>query len=362
MTDAQKWLALVGAVGAAWLLYLLGPVLTPFLAAGLLAYLGDPLVDRLEARGAPRTAGVVIVFAVLAAVFLLLLLLLVPLLDDQIRTLVHQLPAYFRWVEGTVLPWLSAHLGLRPDWSALDSLRDSIREHWQAAGGVAAGVVRSVSSSGLALMGWAANLVLIPVVTFYLLRDWDRLVAGIRALLPRPWEPTVARLARESDEVLAGFLRGQLLVMVSLGLIYATGLWLTGLDLAFLIGLLAGLVNFVPYLGFILGIVLAGVAMLVQTGGDVLALLPVAGVFLVGQVLEGTVLTPMLVGDRVGLHPVAVIFAVLAGGQLFGFVGVLLGLPAAAVIAVFLRHARQRYLDSDLYRQPGEGQAGEGEG
>ena len=354
MTDAQKWLALALAAVGGWLLYLLAPVLTPFLTAALLAYLGDPLVDRLEARGAPRSLGVTLVFLLLVLALLLLLLLLIPLLDNQIRTLIRQLPEYFAWFEGTVLPWVAAHLNLEPDWSALETLKASIQRHWQSAGGIAAGVVQSVSSSGLALVGWAANLVLIPVVTFYLLRDWDHLMARIRELVPRAWEPTVVRLGRESDDVLAGFLRGQLLVMVSLGAIYATGLWLTGLDLAFLIGFVAGLVNFVPYLGFILGLGLATVAMLVQTGGDMLALLPVLGVFMVGQLLEGTILTPLLVGDRVGLHPVAVIFAVLAGGQLFGFVGVLLGLPAAAVIAVFVRHAHERYLESDLYRETGE--------
>jgi len=354
LTDAQKWLALVFAAAGGWLLYLLAPILTPFLTAALLAYLGDPVVDRFEARGAPRWLGIAIVFAVLLLVLLLLVLLLIPLLDTQIRILVTKLPSYFAWIEGAVLPWLTAHLGIQGDFSALDTLKESVREHWQQAGGVAAGVVQYLSRSGLALVGWAANLVLIPVVTFYLLRDWDRLMGGIRELFPRAWESTMVRLARESDEVLAGFLRGQLMVMLALGIIYATGLWLVGLDLGVLIGLVAGLVNFVPYLGFILGLALAVVAMLVQTGGDLLALLPVLGVFMVGQVLEGTVLTPLLVGDRVGLHPVAVIFAVMAGGQLFGFVGVLLGLPVAAVIAVFVRHAHQRYLESQLYREQAE--------
>jgi len=354
LSDAQKWLALALAVGGAWFIYLLAPILVPFMVAALLAYLGDPLVDRLEERGMSRTLGVSVVFAGLLLLFLALILLLIPLLDAQIRTLVDRVPAYFAWLENAVLPWLAAHLNLDPDMSALDALRDSIRDHWRRAGGIAARVVQSVSSSGLVLVGWAANLVLIPVVTFYLLRDWDRLMAGIRGLLPRAWEPTVVQLTRESDEVLAGFLRGQLLVMLALGVIYAGGLWLAGLELAFLVGLVAGLVSFVPYLGFILGVVLATAAMLVQTGGDLMALLPVLGVFLVGQVIETTFLTPLLVGDRIGLHPVAVIFAVLAGGQLFGFLGVLLGLPVAAVLAVLVRHAHQHYLASDLYRDTGE--------
>ena len=200
----------------------------------------------------------------------------------------------------------------------------------------------------MVLVGWVANLVLIPVVAFYLLRDWDRLMACLRELLPRRIEPTVTALARESDEVLGAFFRGQLLVMLGLGTIYTLGLWIVGLDLALLVGLIAGLVSFVPYLGFIIGILLAGVLALIQFH-DMAHLLGVVGVFAVGQAMEGMLLTPLLVGERIGLHPVAVIFAVLAGGQLFGFFGVLLALPVAAVIAVFLRHMRHHYVRSELY-------------
>jgi predicted PurR-regulated permease PerM len=197
--------------------------------------------------------------------------------------------------------------------------------------------------------------VLIPVVTFYLLRDWDVLVARIRELLPRQQEPTVVKLAKNSDEVLGQFLRGQLAVMVALGTIYTVGLWIVGLDLALLVGMIAGLVSFVPYLGFIVGIVLAGVAALMQFG-DAVYLLYVAIVFGIGQVLEGMVLTPLLVGDKIGLHPVAVIFAVMAGGQLFGFVGILLALPVAAVVVVILRHFREVYTASELYGDTGSSQ------
>ncbi len=352
MTDAQKWLALALVAVGGWLLYLLAPILTPFMVAGLLAYLADPLVDQMENRGLPRTGAVVVVFSGLVALLLMLALLLIPVLDHQIRALVGQVPVYIDWISRALVPVVAEHLDLEPDGSVLEALKDSVREHWQQAGGITAGVVSSVTRSGLALAGWVANLALMPVVTFYLLRDWDRLVEGIRELLPRSREDTVVALARESDEVLAGFLRGQFLVMLALGLVYATGLWLAGLDLAFLIGLIAGLVSFVPYLGFILGVVLAGVAVVVQTG-EAFSLLPVVGVFLAGQILESVVLTPWLVGDRIGLHPVAVIFAVLAGGQLFGFLGVLLALPAAAVLAVLVRHAHHRYLESHLYRRTG---------
>ena len=352
MSDAQKWLLLAITVTTGWLVYLLAPVLTPFLVAALLAYLGDPVVDRLEERGFSRTVGVTAVFLVLLLAFFLLVLLLIPLLDNQIRALIQQLPTWIQWGKERLLPFLQNTLGLEVGLPALDALREALRAHWQQAGGLAAGIVASVSTSGLALAGWMANLALIPVLAFYFLRDWDRLMEGIRGLLPRAYEPNITTMVGEADEVLAGFLRGQLLVMLTLGTFYAIGLWLAGLKLGLLIGMLAGLVTFVPYLGPIMGIITASVAMLMQTG-VVWDLIPVALVFGTGQLLEGFVLTPLLVGDRVGLHPVAVIFAVMAGGTLFGFIGVLLGLPVAAVLAVFVRHAHQRYLASDLYQQTG---------
>jgi len=191
------------------------------------------------------------------------------------------------------------------------------------------------------------------VLTFYLLRDWDHLVAGARALLPRSSSVVWVRLARESDEVLGAFLRGQVMVMFALGVIYTTGLWLVGLDFALLIGMFAGIVSFVPYLGLIVGIVIAGVAAYLQFKG--IGELPaVAAVFIVGHVLEGTVLTPRLVGERIGLHPVAVIFAVMAGAQLYGFFGILLALPFAAVAMVLLRHLLTTYRASTLYNGDSE--------
>ena len=220
--------------------------------------------------------------------------------------------------------------------------------NWKSAGGMAQNLLVSATSSSLAVLGWLANLVLIPVVGFYLLRDWDRMVAWIRETLPRPWEPTVTRLARECDEVVGAFLRGQFLVMLALGLCYTTGLMLMGLELALLIGMLAGLASIVPYLGLVLGVGAASVAALLQFG-DWHPLIGVAAVFVSAQLLEGMYLTPKLVGDRIGLHPVAVIFAVMAGGQLFGFTGVLLGLPASAVIMVLLRHLHDRYRASAIY-------------
>lgn len=349
MTTTQRWqlLALTLLIGG--LLYVLAPVLTPFVFAALLAYLGDPLVDSLQRMRLSRTSGVLVVFAIGVLSVVLVLILLVPMLERQISHFIEQLPRYVEWFRGTAVPWLEQRFGF--ELGALldtDQVVPMLQQHWQQAGGVAAAVVATVSKSGFAVIGWVMNLLLVPVVAFYLLRDWDVLIERIRALLPRPVEPAVTRVARESDGVLGAFLRGQLLVMLVLGVIYSIGLWLAGIDLALLIGMTAGLLSFVPYLGNIVGVVAAVVAALVQYQ-DFAHVAYVLAVFVVGQMLEGMVLTPWLVGDKIGLHPVAVIFAVLAGGQLFGFLGVLLALPVASVAMVVLRHAHERYLASALY-------------
>lgn len=353
MSDTQKWFWLTLTIVSGALLYLLAPVLTPFLAAALIAYMGDPLVDRLERWRLSRTWAVVVVFSGLSLLVLVLLLILLPLLERQFAVLLAKLPGYLSWVQQHALPWLQANLGLGP-LPDLEALREYAAGHWQSAGGVLAKVLSSVSRSGLNLLGALANLLLIPVVAFYLLRDWDVLMGHLRILLPRHMEPEAVKLAGSFDEVLGAFFRGQLLVMLALGVIYSLGLWLVGLDLALLIGMLAGVVSFVPYLGFIVGIVAAGIAALMQFQ-EFMPLVYVLLVFGVAQLIEGMVLTPLLLGERIGLHPVAVIFAVLAGGQLFGFFGILLALPVAAVVVVLLRYSRQRYLDSRLYSAANRG-------
>lgn len=340
----------LGLLGAVWLVaWLLGPILGPFLFSALLAYLFDPLVDRLERRGLRRTAAVCIVFSLVFVLLLLVPLVVLPLLETQVRELVATVPRLIDWLSANLLPWLQQHLGVDPDLLDAAALKEALLAHWREAGGVAAQVIRYATRSGFAVAGWLAGVVLVPVVTFYLLRDWDRLVASIQDLLPRSVEPQVSALTREIDTTLGAFLRGQLTVMVVLGAFYAGGLWLVGLKLALLIGMVAGLVSFVPYLGVIVGVASAGIAMLVQTGQP-LDIAAVVAVFVVGQLLEGFLLTPILVGDRIGLHPVAVIFAIMAGGQLFGLVGILLALPTAAVIAVLLRWAHREYKTSEVYR------------
>jgi len=346
--DSYRWFLLAGLLVTGWLLYLLAPILTPFMFAALLAYLGDPLVDKLEARKLSRTLSVVIVFMLMFSVVVIVPLLLLPVVETQVGVLIRSLPAYIDWITETFLPMLQERLGVDPATFDVGRVKAALMANWKDAGGIAANVVAYVTSSGAAMLVWLANLVLVPVLTFYMLVDWDHFVAGVRDLLPRNIEPAVTRISIESDEMLSAFLRGQFLVMLSLGLIYSVGLSIIGLNTAVLIGLLAGLVSFVPYLGVIVGLIAAGVAMLFQTH-DFMQLLPVAVVFGIGQALEGMVLTPWLVGDKIGLHPVIVMFAVLAGGQLFGFVGILLALPVAAVLVVLVRHAREKYKASGLY-------------
>ncbi|HRD73807.1 MAG: AI-2E family transporter [Dechloromonas sp.] len=348
MTDTQKWQLLALTVVLSALLYLLAPVLTPFAAAALFAYLGDPLVDRLETWRLSRTAAVAVVFGLMTLAVVGIVLLLIPMLQKQIVHFGERFPVYLAWFETVALPWLEQQTGFDLDRLQVGNLLGMAKQYWQQAGSAAATVFGGLSRSGMAVLEFIANLTLIPVVTFYLLRDWDGMVARIRELLPRAIEPTVVRLANESDAVLGSFLRGQVSVMLALGAIYTLGLSLIGIDLALLIGMIAGLVSFVPYLGVIVGFGAGLIAALVQHG-DLLHVLLVAGVFGFGQIIEGFVLTPWLVGDKIGMHPVAVIFAIMAGGQLFGFLGVLLALPVAAVIMVVLRWLHERYTESSLY-------------
>lgn len=347
ITDSQKWMILLTAALTVLVLYLLAPILMPFFAAALLAYLGDPLADKLEKKFS-RTLSVSIVFIALFSVLTIVAFFVLPLLAQQISYLIQKMPAYIDHIQHNVVPLLAEKSGVDSSLVDFDLIKKLFTAHYAQAGGLVSQLVSSVASSGLILVALIANMVLIPVVTFYLLRDWDVLMARIDELLPRKYQPVISKLAKESDEVLAAFLRGQFMVMLVLGVVYSTGLWFVDLKLALLIGMLAGLVSFVPYLGFIVGIVAASIAMLLQTQ-DMMQLIPVAIVFTIGQMLEGMLLTPLLVGDRIGLHPVAVIFAVLAGGQLFGFVGILLALPVAAVLAVLLRHAHNEYKSSAIF-------------
>ena len=349
LTDSQKWLLLasIGALG--WLLFQLAPVLTPFFFSALLAYLGNPLFSRDERLGLSRVAGVALVFVVMLVLGSGAMLVLVPALERQIALAITKPPQAIDWLQTWLLPRLSGQLGITLSIDT-DLLKQTLIGHWKELGTLVQQLALDLGHSGQRVFDWVSFLLLVPVVTFYLLRDWAGLVNGVDALLPRAVEPRIRLIMREIDAVLAEFLRGQLTVMTVLAVIYVTGLWLVGLELAFAVGMTAGLVSFVPYLGVIVGMLLASVASLLQYG-DPGHLIAAFGVFGVGQLMEGMVLSPLLVGDRIGLHPVAVIFAVMAGGQLFGFLGVLLALPVAASLVVLLRFSHREYLRSRLYTQ-----------
>lgn len=332
---------LIAIVLAGWVLYLLAPILTPFVAGALLAYIGDPLADRLQRTRMPRSLAVVLVFLLTFLVIGLLVLLIVPLIRSQVAAFLEALPGIVANVEEVWLPrisdWFGIETGEEVGFAAFLSRYSDMAGNWGAS------VLMSLSRSGGALAAAVFSLFLVPIITFYMLRDWDLLTTRLAAILPSDSRETIVALARETDSVLGAFLRGQILVMMALAAIYSLGLSLVGLDFAIAIGVVSGLVSFVPYLGLVFGIGLASLTVLLEPN----PLLPLAGVvatFVLAQLIEGSVLTPKLVGDRIGLHPVLVIFAVAAGGQLFGFFGILLALPAAAVLSVLVKFAYRQYL------------------
>lgn len=332
--------------------YLLQPILLPFVLGALIGYLGDPLVDRVEARGGSRTLGVLLVFLVLTGVYLLSLVFALPLLLQQLDGLIGRLPDLYEWIRDVAIPWFQSKTQVEGDQLPKIDWAAELMQNWESVGKVTARTLTSITGSGMDLLLSLTNMALVPVVAFYLMRDWDDIASRALQLLPKDWQETTACMAQEADEVVGAFLRGQFIVMCALGILYAGGLWLLGLQLALLLGFIAGLASIVPYLGFIVGISASLIAAWVQFH-DWLPLLYVALVFGFGQLIESMVLTPILVGDRIGLHPVAVIFALMAGGQLAGFVGVVVALPAAAVIMVFARHAYAHYQQSHLYAASG---------
>jgi len=338
-----RWLPYIAVAGAgAWLLYLLAPILTPFLLAAAIAYLFDPLVDSLERRKLGkyrirRTASTLLVLFGLILLFALLALILAPLVQAETRLLMQQIPKVIEWGGQTLMPWLSATFGIdlmRDQEQVLTWMKAHVAELSQLTR-----YLPQLTDGGLAVLGFIANLLLVPVVLFYMLRDWDRIIAHLTDWIPERLKPKTLAIAREIDSVLSEFVRGQALVILVMCLFYSVALWMAGLDYALAVGLISGILVFVPYLGVVVGVLLGTLAGFSQFG-SVAGLLPIWGVFLIGQLLEGMAVTPWLVGERVGLHPVAVIFALMAFGQLFGFVGILVAIPAAAALLVALRHLK----------------------
>ncbi|MCA1909722.1 MAG: AI-2E family transporter [Magnetospirillum sp.] len=348
MTQGQRlkfWLAGLAVALAA--LYVLSGVLLPFVAGMAIAFFLDPLADRLERAGLSRTAATALITAAFFLVVIVLGIILVPIIQEQVVAFVHRIPTYVDTLNERLHP-LIVELKRKLSKGDIDKLRTSVGAHAGEAVTWALNVVKRLLTGGLAVLNVLSLLFITPIVTFYMLRDWDVMVAKVDSWLPREHAETIRQQVAEINRTLAGFIRGQASVCLALGAFYGIGLSLVGLDLGLVIGLGAGLISFIPYLGTIAGFVLGIGLALAQTQSWELPAM-VAGVFIAGQMLEGNFLTPKLVGDKVGLHPVWIMFALLAGGGLFGFVGLLLAVPVAAVIGVLSRSALKRYLRSSLY-------------
>ena len=332
-------------------LWLLGPVLTPFVVAAVLAYALTPLVNRIDSWGRgrmPRVIAVILVELLFVFALLGLVLLIVPIMAKELPMMRDQVPLLADRLNNGLTPWLAQfgiHVSL--DVASIKAVAlKYLNANYEEAFGSLLSSLKLGGSVALATIG---NGVLIPVALFYLLVDWNKFVARLLELVPLPMRASVDSFTNEADSVLGQYLRGQLLVMLAMAIFYAVGLTLFGLDLALPIGVFTGLAMFIPYLGFGIGLLLAILAGLLQFA-SLKALVMVAVVFGIGQVVESLFLTPRLVGERIGLHPLAVIFALLAFGQVFGFVGVLIALPASAVLLVGIRRIKGRYMTSKLYK------------
>lgn len=358
MTAQQRaWSWGIGLTASLFLLYILRGVMLPFVAGMAVAYFLDPACDWLEAKGASRTAATVIITALFFVFVALVLLLVGPLAYAQLVDLFQKVPGYYGALRDKLLT-LAAALEPMLGEAGLADLREAVSAHSGDVVRWAARVLGGMVTQLEAVANVLSLLVITPIVSFYLLRDWDRIVAKVDGWLPRAHAETIREQFREIDRTLAGFVRGQVTVCLLLGMFYGIGLFLVGLDFGFLVGFFTGLVSFVPFFGMLLGFVV-GMALAIAQFGDLLQIGLVAAVFVAGQVIEGNFLTPKMVGERVGLHAVWVIFALLAGGALFGFVGVLLAVPVAAVAGVLIRFAVDRYLESPLYlagTKPAKGQ------
>ncbi|WP_413467803.1 AI-2E family transporter [Mesorhizobium sp. B2-8-5] len=345
--QAFFWLAT--AILLALFLYVFSGILLPFVAGMVLAYFLDPVADWLQRLGLSRLMATVVILIAFIVVVVLAFVILVPVLATQMADFARKLPEYLTRLQSLITSfdpkWLEQRFGVNAA-----GLRDGLNSLLTTGFGLLTTVFTSIWSSGVALVSVVSLFVVTPVVAFYMLLDWDRMVAVVDSWVPRDYVETVRALARDINTATAGFVRGQGTLCLVLGAMYATGLTLTGLNFAILIGFFAGLISFIPYVGSLTGLVLAVGVAFVQFWPDWTMIVAVACVFFVGQFIEGNILQPRLVGKSVGLHPVWLMFALFAFGALFGFVGLLIAVPASAAIAVLVRFAIGRYLESPLYK------------
>lgn len=329
------------------LLWLLSEILLPFVAGFAIAYLLTPATDRLQRMGLNRLAASLLLITVMVLAFVLVVLLIAPVLGGQLVSFIDNIPGYVTKLQDVLgdpsRPWLQKLLGA--GFNADKGMSDLVT---QGVGWLTT-FLKSLWSGGRALVSLFSLIVVTPVVAFYLIYDWHRMIQTVDGWVPVQHRDTVRQLAREIDAAIAGFIRGQTAVCLILGSFYAVALTFAGLNFGLLIGLISGLITFIPYVGSLTGLVLALGVAVAQFWPNYYAILIVLGIFLVGQFFEGNVLSPKLVGESVGLHPVWLIFALLAFGYLFGFVGLLIAVPLAATIGVLARFALRRYLESSLY-------------
>ena len=348
----RRLIILVFILILGWMVWLLQPILTPFIAAFILAYLLNPLVEKLMQFGhVPRWVAIGVVFLLMTSVMIAATWWLVPMIWTQLMFAKDNVPNAVSWFNGPLRIWLEHRLNMQispiDPQHVSDEILAYLQKHYNASSFQAA--LGNVARSGLSAINVLALTILVPIVTFYFLLDWRGMLQRLQLLIPRRFEPQVIHVTSECHQVLGAFVKGQLVVMLLLGLVYAVGLQLVGIEVGLIIGLVAGLASIIPYLGFAVGLAAAVVASLLQYGLNWFSLGMVGVVFMLGQVIEGYVLQPFLLGDKIGLSPVAVIFAIMAGAQLFGFVGMLLALPIAAVLVVLFRHGHRSYTSSRLY-------------
>lgn len=342
---------LVGLALLGWLIFILKPVVIPFVAAFFIAYLFSGLVYQLSRFGLPRWLSTSIVFFGIGIGLVIGIWYVVPLAWKQIMYARDSIPGVMYWVNHTALPWITHTFKLEPMAVNANQISDTLMQYIQTNYSVDSiqSLLLRLAQSGLNFIQLGGTVVLIPIISFYFLLDWERMLKQMHRLVPRPYEKLTLEIVSQCHAVLRAFVKGQFLVMVLLGTVYAVGLQLIGLEVGLIIGMVAGLASIIPYLGFAVGIISAVAATFFQFGLDWTQLLLVGVVFIIGQAIEGYILQPFLLGDKIGLSPVAVVFAVLAGAQLGGILGMLIALPVAAVIVVLLKHIRDFYENSNLY-------------
>lgn len=329
-------------------LMLFSSILLPFIAGMALAYFLDPVADRLERIGLSRLMATVVILVSFVVVFVLSLMIIIPVLASQLNDFIQRVPEYVTQLQTFIA---TSNASWLPDWvdGQMGTIRENFSRYLSEGVGFLGTLVEQIWNSGKALLDIASLLVVTPVVAFYLLLDWDHMIEKVDSWVPRNQLATVRQLATELDNTIAGFVRGQGSLCLILGIFYAIALSVAGLNFGLLIGFFTGLISFIPYVGSTVGLLLAVGVALVQFWPDFIWIGVIAGIFFLGQFIEGNILQPKLVGKSVGLHPVWLMFALFAFGALFGFVGVLVAVPAAAAVGVLVRFAISRYLDSDLY-------------